>query len=137
MICGRLGMSFTLASPPDYALDQAFADRLMAQAPDMSLSLTHDPEAAVRYADVVYTDTFVSMGQEDEKARRVRAFEGFRVSKSLVDRAPDHAIVLHCMPAYRGVEIDAEVFDGPRCRAIPQAHNRLHAQKGLLALMMA
>ena len=136
MICGKLGMNFTLASPPDYALDQAFADRLMAQAPDMDLRLTHDPEQAVRYADVIYTDTFVSMGQEEEKARRLRAFEAFKVSQSLVDQAPDHAIVLHCMPAYRDVEIDASVFDGPRCRAIPEAHNRLHAQKGLLSLLM-
>ncbi|MFW6336883.1 MAG: ornithine carbamoyltransferase [Phycisphaeraceae bacterium] len=136
MICGRLGMNFTLASPPDYALEQAFADRLMARAPDMDLRFTHDPEAAVRDADVIYTDTFVSMGQEDEKSKRMRAFEGFQVSDKLLAQAPRHAIVMHCMPAYRGIEISAEVFDGPRCRAIPQAHNRLHAQKGLLSLLM-
>ena len=136
MICGRLGMNFTLASPPDYALDRGFADRLMAHAPDMDLCLTHDPERAVRNADVIYTDTFVSMGQESESEQRRRAFSRFQVSEALLAAAPPHAIVLHCMPAYRGVEISAEVFDGPRCRAIPQAHNRLHAQKGLLAMLL-
>lgn len=137
MICAKLGMNFTLASPPDYAMEQAFADRLMAQAPDMDLRLTHDPELAAHDADVIYTDTFVSMGQEEEKPRRLRAFEGFQVDGALLGQAPSHAIVMHCMPAYRGVEIAAEVFDGPRCHAIAQAHNRLHAQKGLLALLMA
>jgi len=133
MICGKLGVNFVLASPPNYALEQAFADRVMSDVPDMQFTMTHDPEVAVRYADVIYTDTFVSMGQEDEKQRRLDAFKGFCVDSQLLAQAPEHAIVLHCMPAYREIEISGEVFDGPRCHAIPQAHNRLHAQKGLLA----
>ena len=139
MICGKLGMNFTLASPPDYALDQQFADRVMARLPgntQMDFVLTHDPQQAVHNADVIVTDTFVSMGQEDEKQARLRAFKGFQVNDDLLAQAPEHAVVLHCLPAYRGVEITDAVMDGPRSRVFPEAHNRLHAQKGLLAVLM-
>jgi len=136
MVCGRLGASFTLASPPDYALEQAFADRVMAQCPGMDLTMTHDPEQAVRYADAIYADTFVSMGDEDEHEDRCAAFAGFQVNDELLGHAPDHAIVMHCLPAHRGEEITDAVMDGPRSRVFPQAHNRLHAQKGLLAVLL-
>ena len=135
MICGRLGASFTLASPPAYAFDQQFADRLMAQCPDLDLTLTHDPETAVQQADVLYADTFVSMGQEDQKKQRLAAFAGFQINEQLLARAPEHAIVMHCLPAYRGIEITDDVMDGSQSRVFPQAHNRLHAQKGLLAYL--
>ena len=136
MVCGRLGASFTLASPPDYALEQAFADRVMAQCPGMDLTMTHDPEQAVRYADAIYADTFVSMGDEAEHEDRCAAFAGFQVNDELLACAPDHAIVMHCLPAHRGEEITDAVMDGPRSRVFPQAHNRLHAQKGLLAVLL-
>lgn len=140
MLCGKLGIDFTLASPPDYALDDAFARRVMEAlgaggGASMDFRLTHDPAAAVHDADAVVTDTFVSMGHEDEKASRLRAFEGFRVDETLMRHAPEHAIVLHCLPAYRGVEISDGVMDGPQSRVFPEAHNRLHAQKGLLAVL--
>ena len=139
MLCGKLGIDFTLASPPDYALDDAFAQRVMqALGPGaaMDFRLTHDPAAAIHDADAVVTDTFVSMGQEDEKELRLRAFEGFRVDEELMRQAPEHAVVLHCLPAYRGVEISDAVMDGPQSRVFAEAHNRLHAQKGLLAVLL-
>jgi len=136
VICGKLGMDFTLASPPGYELEQSFADRIMAQVPTMNFRMCNDATESVRYADVIYTDTWVSMGQEEEKAKRVKAFAHYQVNEELVSVAPDHAIVLHCLPAYRGTEITDGVMDGPQSRVFPQAHNRLHAQKGLLATLL-
>lgn len=136
MVCGKLGAAFTLASPPDYALEQGFADRVMSVCPEMDFTMCHDPLASVRYADAVYADTFVSMGQEDEKAKRLESFKDFQVNEKLMAQAPAHAIALHCLPAYRGVEITDAVMDGPQSRVFQQAHNRLHAQKGLLAVVM-
>jgi ornithine carbamoyltransferase len=135
-ICGRFGMNFILASPPGYALEPDLADRMMAEVPGMRFEMTEDPRAAVRDADAIFTDTFVSMGQEEEKAVRLTAFKAFQVNSDLLAAAPKHAIVLHCLPAYRGVEITDEVMDGPRSRVFPEAHNRLHAQKGLLAVLL-
>ncbi len=123
-ICLQLGMKFILASPRGY--------EFQAQG----VTTTHDPAEAVRHADVIYADTFVSMGEEAEKERKVKAFAGFQINRPLVNLAPDHVIVLHCLPAYRGVEITDQVMDGPRSRVFSQAHNRLHAQKGLLAVLL-
>lgn len=136
MICGKLGAGFTLASPPDYALEQAFADQVMSVCPEMDFTMCHDPFDAVRYADAVYADTFVSMGQEEDKAKRLESFKDFQVNEKLMAAAPDHAIAMHCLPAYRGVEITDGVMDGPQSRVFQQAHNRLHAQKGMLAAVM-
>jgi ornithine carbamoyltransferase len=124
-VCRALGMNFILASPPGYELPA-----------DDFIRVTHDPVEAVREADVVYADTFVSMGEEAEKEKKLEAFEGFQLNRPLVNEAAAHTIVLHCLPAYRGVEITDQVIDGPRSRVFSQAHNRLHAQKGLLAVLM-
>jgi len=137
VLCGKLGLDFNLASPPGYELEQSFADRIMSQVPGMNLCMSNDPREAVRYADVIYTDTWVSMGQEEEKAKRLKDFTGYQVNEQLLAAAPDRAIVLHCLPAYRGTEITDAVMDGPKSRVFPQAHNRLHAQKGLLATLLA
>jgi ornithine carbamoyltransferase len=136
VICGKLSMNFVLASPPGYELDQTFVQRIMSQQPGMNFEVTADPVEAVRHADCVYTDTWVSMGQEDEAARRKKAFAGFEVNEALMAQAPKHAVVLHCLPAYRGLEISDAVMEGPQSRVFPEAHNRLHAQKGLLAVLM-
>ncbi|MEM6507293.1 MAG: ornithine carbamoyltransferase [Planctomycetota bacterium] len=136
MVCGKLGAAFTLASPPDYALEQDFADKVMAVCPGMDFTMCHDPFQAVHYADAIYADTFVSMGQEEEKAKRLETFKDFQVNEKLMSEAPDHAIALHCLPAYRGVEITDGVMDGPQSRVFQQAHNRLHAQKGMLAVLI-
>jgi len=135
-LAGHLGMHFTLASPPGYELPEAEMAALGARFPAMALELVRDPRAAVEGADAIYTDTWVSMGQEAEKAKRLEAFAGYAVNEALLGAAPGQAIVLHCLPAYRGVEISDAVMDGPRSRVFSQAHNRLHAQKGLLAELM-
>lgn len=136
-ICGMLGISFTIASPPGYALEQELIDSIMAQVPSMNFQQTEHPDQAVHDADAIFTDTWVSMGQEQEKAKRQKAFSAYQVNEQLLDHAPSHAIVLHCLPAYRGYEITDAVIDGPRSRVFPEAHNRLHAQKGLLAVLMS
>lgn len=135
-ICGKLGMRFVIASPPGYELDGSFVDRIMSQQPDMDFELTSDPMQAAHDADVIYTDTWVSMGQEEEQEKRKQAFDGFQVNQVMLDNAQKDAIVLHCLPAHRGWEISDDVMDGPQSRVFPQAHNRLHAQKGLLAVLM-
>ncbi len=135
-ICGKLKMNFIIASPAGYELDKAYVGRLMAVMPESNLQLTHDPLAAVHDADAIYTDTWVSMGQESESHQRRQAFTDYQVNARLLAAAPTHAIVLHCLPAYRDYEITDEVVNGPRSRVFPQAHNRLHAQKGLLAMLM-
>jgi len=134
--CGKFGMRFILASPPGYRLDDKDEDRIMTQVPQMDFETTIDPVEAVRDADALYTDTWVSMGQEDEKAKRVRDFAGFTIDEKLLSRAPKHAVVLHCLPAYRGLEISEGVLEGKQSLVFPQAENRLHFQKGLLAVLM-
>ncbi len=136
-ISARLGMRFILASPQGYELpDEAF-EEIRARQGDARLELVRSPREAVRDADVIYTDTWVSMGQEKEAEKRRRAFEGFQVNEQLLALAPPHAIVMHCLPAHRNVEITDAVIDGPRSRVFVQAHNRLHAQKGLLGVLYA
>jgi ornithine carbamoyltransferase len=99
--------------------------------------LTNDPREAVAGADVVYTDAWYSMGQEAEKARRVDAFEPYRVDERLMSYAKPHAIFLHCLPAHRGDEATDEVLDGPQSRIFQQAANRLHSARGLLLFLIA
>lgn len=137
LLCAKLGMNFISASPPGYELDKDFASKVMAMAPQINFTLCGDPSLAVKTADVIYTDTWISMGQEQEKALRQTVFAAYQVNDELLDAAPVHAVVLHCLPAYRGMEITEQVIDGPRSRVFPQAYNRLHAQKGLLAVLMA
>jgi ornithine carbamoyltransferase len=134
--CGRLGVRFVIASPPGYQLDGAEVDRIMSQVPEMDFETTDDPIEAVRDADVLYTDTWVSMGQEAEKAKRLQDFAGFCIDEKLLAQAPKKSVVLHCLPAYRGLEISEGVMEGSRSLVFPQAENRLHFQKGLLAVLM-
>ena len=129
-------MRFLLSSPPGYALGDEEVDRIMSQVPDMDFETVHAPSDAVREADCVVTDTWVSMGQEDEKARRVKEFAGYQVDEQLMSNAPAHAVVLHCLPAYRGYEISDAVMEGPRSLVFHEAENRLHFQKGLVAVLM-
>ena len=135
--CGRFGMKFVLASPRGYEFPPDEVARLRHQAPESELRVTHDPFEAVRDADAICTDTWVSMGQESEKDRRMKEFAGFQVDEKLLAAAPGHAVVLHCLPAYRGMEISDAVMEGPRSLIFPEAENRLHFQKGLLAVLLA
>jgi ornithine carbamoyltransferase len=134
--CGKFGMKFILSAPGGYELPEDDIDRIMAQLPEMDFETVKDPKQAVHQADVIVTDTWVSMGQEEEKTRRIKDFTGYRVDADLLQAAPDKAVVLHCLPAYRGLEISQEVFEGPRSLVFKEAENRLHFQKGLLAVLM-
>jgi len=137
-ICAKLGMNFAICSPPGYELEPEWLAKVrpLADRTGARIEVMEDPVEAVLHADAIYCDTFVSMGQEDERAERLTAFRKYQVNNELVEQAPRHAIVLHCLPAYRGVEITDEVLDGPRSRAFPQARNRLDAQMGLLAELL-
>lgn len=135
-LCGKLGVRFVLASPEGYELSLETIEAIRADCPDADVRQIHDPHAAVAEADAIYCDTFVSMGQEAEAEKRQQQFAAYTVDEALVGRAPDQAIVMHCLPAHRGIEITDAVMDGPRSRVFGQAHNRLHAQKGLLAVLM-
>jgi ornithine carbamoyltransferase len=136
LACGRLGMRFVIASPGAYRLSAEVVDEIMSHVPELDFVMLDDPREAVREADAIYTDTWVSMGQEAEKAQRLQDFSGYEVNGELLRQAPKHAVVLHCLPAYRGLEISEEVIEGPQSLVFPEAENRLHFQKGLLAVLM-
>lgn len=134
--CGKLGARLVLACPEGYGFDDKFrADYTARVSPDFPKEV-RDPRAAVRGADVIYTDVWTSMGQEAEREERLRRFDGFQVSAKLLAAAPAHCKVLHCLPAHRGEEITDEVMDGPACAAFQQAGNRLHAQKAVLEWLL-
>jgi ornithine carbamoyltransferase len=134
--CGKLGATFVLASPPRYSFDATFRDEFRRSTPRATLVETHDPIEAVCRADVIYTDVWTSMGQETERETRLQEFASFQVNAEMLKHAPAHAKVLHCLPAHRGEEITGDVLDGPQSLAFPQAGNRLHAQKALLAWLL-
>lgn len=129
-----LGFHLRLACPKGYDPDPTIFEHASASG---SVVLTRDPDEAVTDADVVTTDVWASMGQEDEAAQRTTAFEGFIVDDRLMERASPDAIFLHCLPAHRGEEVAASVIDGPRSRIFDEAENRLHAQKAILLELMA
>jgi ornithine carbamoyltransferase len=134
--CGKFGMKFILAAPSGYELPKDNVEKMKSQVPEMDFTTMQDPFEAVRDADAIVTDTWVSMGQETEKAKRLKDFADYRVDSKLLAAAPAHAVVLHCLPAYRGLEITEEVFEGSQSLAFPEAENRLHVQKGLIAVLM-
>ncbi|HZP43066.1 MAG TPA: ornithine carbamoyltransferase [Candidatus Binatia bacterium] len=123
----RLRFDFVLACPPGYE-----ADPRITAAAGARVTVTHDPKAAARGADVVYTDVWTSMGQEAERQKRLEAFRPYQVNQPLVDLAAPEAVVMHCLPAHRGEEITADVIDGPRAVVFDQAENRLHVQKAVM-----
>ena len=128
------GMSFRFGGPADYAPTEADRDRFAALAQDgATLSVHIRPQEAVVGADVVTTDAWYSMGQEDQKHIRHSAMEGCTVDQALMNLAAPHAVFLHCLPAHRGEEVTNEVLDGPQSRIWPQAHNRMHTFRGLMA----
>jgi ornithine carbamoyltransferase len=132
------GLHVRVAAPSGYRPDAATAERATAIAAKTggSVMLTEDPLAAATGADVLYTDVWASMGQEDEAARRQQAFSAYTIDDQLVDAAQPDVMVLHCLPAHRGEEIAASVIDGPHSFVFDEAENRLHAQKALLAFLL-
>jgi ornithine carbamoyltransferase len=133
--CALAGMNVAMASPVQYSPDPAVVERAksIAAATGGSISLSQQPVEAVANADVVVTDTWISMGQEAEKAKRIQEFAGFTVDAALMSQAQADAIFMHCLPAYRGYEVSADVLDGPQSVIWDEAENRLHAQKALMA----
>ena len=132
-----LGMHLRLASPRGYQLAEATLAAARARARhDVELTQLTDPREAVAGADAVYTDVWTSMGRETEAARREAAFDGYRITPALMALAGPDAFFMHCLPAHRGDEVDAEVLDGPRSAVFDQAENRLHTQKALLLMLL-
>ncbi len=136
LLCARLGVTFCIASPKGYELDNAFLDKIKTLTKGNSLTISNNPREAVEDADVIYTDTWVSMGQEAETEKRRRDFQGYCVDAPLVAQAKSGALVMHCLPAHRGEEITDEVLDGPNSIVYDQAENRLHVQKAILKLLL-
>jgi len=132
--CAKAGMHIAVASPEEYSCPDFFVEQGKADASKTggSVFMTTDPVAAVKDADVVYTDTWTSMGQEEEKEKRVAIFEKYQVNKDLLSHAKKDAIFLHCLPAYRGYEVTEDVIDSPCSVVFDEAENRLHAHKAIL-----
>ncbi len=138
-ICAKLGANFTIANPKGYDLPEQAINlaEQFAQESQSKLTFLHDPLQAVKKANVIYTDTWTSMGQEEEMEQRLKVFPPYQVNAQLVAEADRDVIVMHCLPAHRGQEITDEVADGPHSALFPQAHNRLHAQKAILVKLMS
>jgi ornithine carbamoyltransferase len=131
-------MDLTVCCPEGFEPDAEvlkYAQETIAQF-NGTIEIDHNPQTAVKGANVIYTDVWASMGQEDEHAERVKKFMPYQVNQQLMDAAAPNCQVLHCLPAHRGEEITDEVLDGENSIVFQQAENRLHAQKGIMALIM-
>lgn len=134
--CGKLGVRFVLACPIGYGFDDEFKAEYRAKvSPDLPREV-NDPIAAVRDADVIYTDVWTSMGQEAEREERLKRFAPFQVNAALMAKAKPGCMLLHCLPAHRGEEVTDEVIDGPASAVFQQAGNRLHTQKAVLEWLL-
>jgi ornithine carbamoyltransferase len=131
----KLPFHLDLACPDGYDPDDEILKRGMAEAP-AGVTLHRDPAAAVKDADVIYTDVWVSMGQEAEREERMIRFHGYQVNQRLVDLAKNDVLIMHCLPAHRGEEITADIIDGPHSVIIDEAENRLHVQKAIMEILM-
>jgi ornithine carbamoyltransferase len=136
--CAMVGINMNVGCPAGYLPDQRIFELAskIAQEKGSHLHMIANPTAAVQNVDIIYTDVWVSMGDEDEKAKREQMFAPYQVNSDLVSLAKSDCIVLHCLPAHRGVEITDEVIDGPHSVVFDQAENRLHAQKALLVRLL-
>lgn len=136
--CSKVGMDISIATPAGYGCDEKIIEEAKSDAGKYgsTVVITEDPVEAVRNADVVYTDTWVSMGQEAEKEMRLKTFMPYQVNSKLFSEADSEAIFLHCLPAYRGLEVTEEVIDGPHSLVFEEAENRLHVQKAVMAILM-
>jgi ornithine carbamoyltransferase len=136
--CAKLGMSIAIASPEGYELETGIVEYASAlvRGSGATLTLTRDPLEAATGADVLYTDVWTSMGQEAEREAREKAFAKYQINAALLEKAKPTAVAMHCLPAYRGLEITDEVLDGPQSVVFQQAENRLHSQRALLELLL-
>ncbi len=134
--CALMGMNVRIATPPDYQPDRGIVERARQIAGTSEVTITDDPVAAVKGANVVYTDVWASMGQEDLAEARIPVFQPYQVNEQLLSMTDPDVIVLHCLPAHRGEEITDEVMEGLRSRVWDQAENRMHVQKALLVSLL-
>jgi ornithine carbamoyltransferase len=134
VLAGKLGFNLRIATPKGYEIDDYIKQKALESASESGASIEffNDPEKAVQNADVVTTDTWVSMGQEDEKEKRIKDFKGYEVDEKMMSLAKKDAMFLHCLPAYRGYEVSEGVFEKHEEEIFSEAENRLHAQKGLM-----
>ena len=134
----KMGMRVVVGCPVGYQPDQHVIDqaRVEAETTGAAIEVLENPQVAVKEADIVYTDVWISMGREREQARRLKALSSYQLNGRLLQRAKPDAIVMHCLPAHRGEEITAEVLDGPQSVVIDQAENRLHMQKAILVQLL-
>ncbi|MDR5587384.1 ornithine carbamoyltransferase [Clostridium aquiflavi] len=136
--CLKVGMNFSIASPKDYTINDTYLSRAkdIAKKEYVNLNITTSPFEAAKDADVIITDVWASMGQEDEQTLRLKAFDGFQINDRLMSFAKNNAIVLHCLPAHREEEITAEVLEEHSAEIFDESENRLHAQKAVLVKLM-
>jgi ornithine carbamoyltransferase len=135
----KLGVNFSIATPKNYELPAKILGEAknMAEETEITIRVTHDPNEAVAGADIIYTDVWTSMGQETQTSERLKIFPPYQINRALLARAKPETVVLHCLPAHRGQEITDDVADSAQSLIFQQAENRLHAQKGILALLLA
>lgn len=136
ILCGMLELPFTLCCPPGYEIPEATVTSLVDRYPNVQLVQTSDLDAAVADADIIYTDVWASMGQEDEAEKRKAAFAPYQVNVEVLAKAPSRCRFMHDLPARRGLEVTDDVMDGPRSIVFQQAENRMHLAKGLLAWLL-
>jgi ornithine carbamoyltransferase len=136
--CAKVGMNISVASPKGFECNSSIVHeaRFDAKANNCEIQLTDDPEEAIAEADVVYSDTWISMGQESEKETKIKTFMPYQINAELFSKAKEDAIFLHCLPAYRGYEVTEDVIDGPQSVIFDEAENRLHAQKAIMVMLM-
>ena len=136
--CAILGINMIASTPQDFGPDPTIfmMAKEMAREKNAVLTISHDPANDMNGADVIYTDVWVSMGEEDRKERKERYFEGFQVNRQLIARARKDYMFLHCLPAHRGLEVSEEIIDGPNSYVFQQAENRLHSEKALLLWLL-
>lgn len=135
--CAMAGMDCYIATPEKYKCVPDQIEKAKSLAQNCKIVETTDPEEAMKNADIVYTDTWVSMGQESEKEIKVKEFGDYQVNKKLFSLTNENSIFLHCLPAYRGYEVTEDVIDGTHSRIFQEAENRLHAQKAIMTMLMA
>ena len=136
--CALTGISLDVATPKEYAPKKAIIEKsqILAKKTGAKIEVTEDPYKAAENADYVYTDVWISMGQENEKKNNTKVFQAYQINDKLLSKAKKSAYVMHCLPAHRGMEITGEVMDGPRSIVWDQAENRLHAQKAILLKLL-
>ncbi|HEY9061921.1 MAG TPA: ornithine carbamoyltransferase [Pseudobacteroides sp.] len=136
--CAKVGMDISVASPKGYECDMNIIAEAQkdAEISGSKIVLTENPYEAVKDADVIYTDTWVSMGQEAEKAERIKIFMPYQVNSDLFSKAKEDAIFLHCLPAYRDYEVTTDIIDGSQSLVFDEAENRLHVQKAIMVKLM-